>query len=203
MSESENFNRLIRLLARGGTMVLRRVLEKHSAPLSFSEYIYQNQGKILQLKFFENQRVLVVSRSVEKMDITLLGKLVMGMFRDLLTDKEKDCVNSIKVERDKFLHSETLEIAKVSATVFESRWQDICIVLQDLAVEIGDACFKTQLDTFIEETKRCSPDIEEIHSTLIEWCQSNKEIHEKIEKLTKTVDDLKGMLPLDKGSSLI
>ena len=193
MSESDNFNRSIRLLAKGGTMVMRRILDKYSDPLSFSDYIYQNQMKILQLKFYENQRGLVVSRAVDKMDITLLGKLVLGLFKDTMTDNETSCINAIKVERDKFLHSEILELAKISTEVFDQRWQIISTLLRDLADEVGEPDFRTQLEDFIEETKKGYPDLAEIHATLIEWCQSNKELQMQIESVATSVEELKGL----------
>ena len=89
MLECEYFNKSIKLLSGGGALVLRRLLEKYSEPLSFSDYIYQNQATVLGLNFFENQRQLVVTREIDKMDITLLGKLVLGLFNKKLTAAEK------------------------------------------------------------------------------------------------------------------
>lgn len=191
MSESENFNKLIRLLASGGTKVLRKLLDKHSSPLSFSDYIYRNQATVLKLKFYENQRDLVIARDIDKMDITLLGKLSLDLFNGKMTVNEKDCVNKIKQERDNFLHSDVLETAKVATPLFDRRWQEISNILLDLADEI-EPVLRDDLQTFIDEVKRTSPDLTEIHKTLVEWCASNKELEKKIENLTTKVQKLSG-----------
>ena len=191
MSESENFNRLVRILARGGTMVLRKLLEKYSAPLSFSDFIYHNQAIILKLKFYENQRLLVVGRDLDKMDITLLGKLALGLFKDKMTMIEKDCVNKIKEERDNIMHSDMLETAKISELLFNRRWQEITNILLDIADEI-DPQFKVDLQTLIEETKKSCPELAEIYKILLEWCQSSKELEKKIDGLSTKVDSLTG-----------
>ena len=173
-------------------MVLRKSLDKHSAPHTFAEYIYQNQMKVLKIKLYDNQRVLVVARDIDRMDITLLCKLLLELFKDNITAKEKDSVAGIKTERDKIMHSEILEKAAVKTEKFEGKWQDITTFLQDLADEIGDAVFQEELKEFIEETKKCSPSNAEIHKILIDWCQSNKELEKKIDGLVKTVKEMKG-----------
>ena len=195
MSESENFNRLVRILARGGTMVLRKLLEKYSAPLSFADFIYQNQAIILKLKFYENQRLLVVGRDLDKMDITLLGKFALGLFKDKMTAKEKDCVNKIKEERDNIMHSDMLETAKINATFFNRKWQEITNILLDIADEIGPQV-KVDLQTLIKVTNKCCPELAEIYKILLEWCQSSKELEQKIGGLTAKVDSLTGKMAL-------
>ena len=202
MSDSENFNRVVRLLAGGGTLGLRRLLEKYSAPVSFFDFIYQNQGKVLQMKFFDNQRSLVISRDIDKMDITLLGKLAFDLFKDKLSPKERICINSIKDERDNLMHSETLNTAKIPSTVFDGKWQDISTVLLDLADEIGDPAFKGDLQDFIQETKNSNPDIREIHKILVEWCKSSKELENKIDSMATSVAKLTGTFCLSMLSRL-
>ena len=172
-------------------MVLRKLLEKYSTPLSFSDFIYQNQAMILKLKFYENQRLLVVGRDLDKMDITLLGKLALGLFENKMTVKEKNCVDRIKEERDNIMHSDMLETAKVSATLFNRRWQEITNRLLDIADEM-DPTVKVELQTLIEETKKSCPELAEIYKILLEWCQSSKELEKKIEGLSTKVDSLTG-----------
>ena len=193
MSERENFNKLIKLLAGGGTLVLRQLLEKYSAPLSFSDYVYQNQVKVLDLRFFENQRTLVVTREIDKMDITLLGKLVIGLFKDSITETEKNSVNNIKEERDSFMHSDVLKEAKIEEHVFNRRWKTISSILLDIAAEIGPTEFKTDLETFIKDTQEeSSSQYDEIHEILIKWCESNEQLEEKVNALELTVQNMKG-----------
>ena len=191
MSESSNFNRLIQLLAKGGTMVLRQVLEKCTAPLTASDYIYQNQGTVLKLKFTEKQRQRVVALEIDKMDITLLCRLIFDQFNSDLTDEEKKCIRTIKKERDSMMHSEFLESAKVNTQLFERRWQDISAALLNIADELVPS-FKRELEDFIEQTKKSDPGLNQIIETLNDWCQSNTELQEKVDALAKSIEDLKG-----------
>ena len=193
MSESSNFNRLIQLLAKGGTMVLRQVLEKCTAPLTASDYIYQNQGNVLKLKFTEKQRQRVVGLEMDKMDITLLCRLIFDLFNNSLTEKERKYIKNIKMERDSMMHSEFLESAKVNTQLFERRWQDISAALRNIAEELLPP-FKRELEDFIENTKKSDPELNEIIKTLKEWCQSNTDLQEKVDALADSVNDLKGIL---------
>lgn len=192
MSETSNFNRLIILLARGGAMVLRQLLGKYTAPLKIADYFYRNQSSVLKLKFSDKQRDLVIGRKIDEMDITLLGKLVLELFKTNLTVEEKNGTLAIKRERDTLLHSNILESAKVSTLIFERRWQEISSILSNLADEIGLPDFKEELDAFIEETKRRELEFVEIYETLKELCQFNAELQEKVEALARSVEELKG-----------
>ena len=158
MSESSNFNRLIQLLAKGGTMVLRQLLSKCTAPLEASDYLYKHQGAVLKLKFTEKQRQRVVGREVDKMDITLLCKLLFDLFNNNLTDKERKCIIDIKKERDTMMHSDYLESAKEDLRLFERRWQVISAVLLDIAYELPPP-FKQELEIFIDDTTKSDPEI--------------------------------------------
>ena len=196
MSESSNFNKLVKLLAGGGALVLKRAISKWMAPLTFSEYIYQSQGAVLKLKLTEKQRQLIINRDVHKMDITLLCKLALELFKDKVTDIEKSCVVAIRTERDGFMHSELLESAKLDSQAFESRWSEISAILLDFAEEIGDPSFISELKVFIDEAKKVDPDIKEILETLKEWCLSNTELKDKIDALARSVEELKGITRL-------
>ena len=196
MSESSNFNRLVKLLARGGSMVIKQVINKYSAPLTFSDYIYQNQGTVLKLKLTDKQKQLVAARDIHKMDITLLCKFALDLFKGQLTEKEKSCTVAIRTERDSFMHSDILEAAKLDSQEFERRWQDISFLLLDFAAETGEQSFTSQLQSFIDDTKKSDPDFQEIFDTLKEWCQSNTELGEKVDALARSVEELKGMCEL-------
>ena len=180
MSEREYFNKLIKLLSGGGALVLRQLLEKYSAPQSFDDYVYTNQATVLGLKFFENQRQLVVTREIAKMDITLLGKLVKGLFNNKMTSTERTSVNNIKEERDNFMHSDVLKEAKIEEHVFNRRWRTISSILLDAAVEIGPIEFRTGVEKFIRETQESAPQGNEIHEILITWCESNEQLAEQV-----------------------
>ena len=180
MSEREYFNKLIKLLSGGGALVLRQLLEKYSAPLSFVDYVYTNQATVLGLKFFENQRQLVVNREIAKMDITLLGKLVKGLFHNKMTATERTSVNNIKEERDNFMHSDVLKEAKIEEHVFNRRWKTISSILLDAANEVGPNEFKAEVETFIRETQESAPQGNEIREILITWCVSNEQLAEQV-----------------------
>ena len=173
-------------------MVLRQLLSKYTAPLDVPDYLYRNQGAVLKLKFYENQRKLVVGGDIDKMDITLLCKLILDLFTTSLTDREKDGISAIKDERNSMLHSELLESAKLDTKTFERRWQDISSILLDLADEIQNPEFIGNVADFIDETKRSNPGFSEILHTLKEWCQSSTELQEKVDSLAKSVEELKG-----------
>ena len=173
-------------------MVLRQLLTKYTAPLEVSDYLYQNQSTVLKLKFYESQRQLVAGGEIDKMDITLLCKLILDLFKTSLTDREKDAVFDIKHERNSMLHSELLESAKLDSKTFEMRWQDISSILLDLADEIQNPEFKRDVADFISEIKKRNPEFSEILQTLNEWCQSNTELREKVDTLAKSVEELKG-----------
>ena len=192
MSERENFNKLIQLLSGGGTLVLRQLLEKYSAPLRFVDYIYRNQATVLGLKFFENQRQLVVTREIDKMDITLLGKLLTGLFRDKLTVTEIDLLKNIKDERDNFMHSDVLKEARIDENVFKRRWKTISSILLDITAEIGSPGFKTDIETLIKDIKENSANCAEVHRILIQWCESNEKLEEKINALELNIQEMKG-----------
>ena len=198
MSERENFNKIVRLLSGGGTLVLRQLLEKYSAPLSFSDYVYQNQMTVLNLKFFENQRNLVVAREIDKMDITLLGKLLTGLFKDKMTGTEIDLVKNIKDERDNLMHSEVLKEAKLDENVFNRRWRTISSILLDIATEIGSPGLKTDIETLVNEIKETTANCSEIHEILFKWCESNEQLEEKVTKLETTVQQIQGRYTLFK-----
>ena len=191
MSEREYFNKLIKLLSGGGALVLRQLLEKYSAQLSFVDYVYTNQATVLGLNFFENQRQLVVNREIAKMDITLLGKLVKGLFHDKMTATERTSVNNIKEERDNFMHSDVLKEAKIEEHMFNRRWKTISSILLDAANEIEPNEFKTEVETFIRETQESAPQGNEIREILITWCESNEQlveqVHESKEQLAEQV----------------
>ena len=198
MSEREYFNKLIKLLSGGGTLVLRQILDKYSAPLSFVDYVYQNQATVLRLKFFKDQRQLVVNRDIAKMDITLLGTLVMGLFSNKMTAKERTSVSNIKEERNNFMHSDVLKEAKIEEPVFKRRWRTISSILLDAAVEIGPNEFKTDVETFIRETQESAPQGNEIREILITWCESNERLAEQVresnEQLSEQVRESKEQL---------
>ena len=195
-SDSEKFSKLIRLLAGGGTKAFRKFLTKYSAPLSISDYIYKNQAEVFKLKLNESQRKLIVNREIIKMDISLLFKLSVHLFKDKMTAKERDCIYGIDFERNEFLHSDMLETAKAEITVFRQKWQKISLILLDLADEIGDPTFMSEMKEFITNTEKSSPDFAEILKTLFIWTQSSKALEEKVENLSSRFEQLKGTVML-------
>ena len=192
MAESYNFNRLVKLLARGGASSLRCLLEKCTADETFSDYLYQNQVAVLNLKLNNKQGELVAARNIEDMDITLLSKLTLGLFSTKITEDEKRCINALRNERDKFMHSTMLEAARLSMPVFERNWQIISMLLLDFADAIGDQRFKDNIQEFINLTKAENPDFSEIYEVLSDWCKSSKELNEKFEKVARSVEQLEG-----------
>lgn len=145
---------------------------------------------VLNLKLNNKQGELVAARNIEDMDITLLSKLTLGLFSTKITEDEKRCINALRNERDKFMHSTMLEAARLSMPVFERNWQIISMLLLDFADAIGDQRFKDNIQEFINLTKAENPDFSEIYEVLSDWCKSSKELNEKFEKVARSVEQL-------------
>ena len=165
MFESEDFNRLLRLIVRGCTMVLRKVLGTLCAPLSISDYIYKHPDKVVGLKHFSSEKQLVTDRSTDKMDISLLCKLILGVFDYMLSGKLKSYITAIKELRDNFLHSDTLEIAAVEKQEFEKQWNAVSGLLIDTIKE-GDIDSESEVNNMIDAAKEDSSDLNEISELL-------------------------------------
>ena len=101
MTEAETFNRLIRLIAKGGTIVIRELLNKYSPHKKFMDYLYNNQRLLdkLKAKLTDKEKDLS-NRDFNKMDITLLCKLALNIFKDKMTTDEATYLGKIKQERD-------------------------------------------------------------------------------------------------------
>lgn len=196
MSEAENFSRLVGLLAKGGTKCIRALLNKHSAPLKFMDYLYNNQNLLSKLRLSDDQQSLLAGREIDKMDITMLCKLAFNIFKDKIAPDERTYLNKIKKERDTFLHSDILENAKVDDHFFSQKWKCISTLLLDMAGEIGGADCQSDITAVIETTKQCSPNFSETFKILISWCESNEALTKKIEKISAGFDELSGKFQL-------
>ena len=192
MSEAENFSRLVGLLAKGGTKCIRALLNKHSGPLKFMDYLYNNQSLLSKLRLSDDQQNLLANREIDKMDITMLCKLAYNIFKDKMTQDEKTYLSKIKKERDTFLHSDILENAKVDDQFFSQKWKCISTLLIDMAGEIGDADCQSEIKTVIETTKQCSPNFSETFKILMSWCESNEALTKEVEKISAGFDELTG-----------
>ena len=194
MTEAENFNRLVRLIAKGGTMVIRELLNKYSPHKKFMDYLYNNQGLLdkLKAKLTDKEKDLVSNMDFYKMDITLLCKLALNIFKDKMTTDETTYLGKIKRERDSFLHSDILEICMVDHLFFSRKWQYISTALEDMALEIGGADLRREIEIVIKDTEKSSPTFSEIQETLTQFCGYNKELSDKVEQLCKAVEELKG-----------
>ena len=89
-------------------------------------------------------------------------------------------MNSIREERDNFMHSDVLKKAKIEEHVFNRRWKIISSILIDAASEIGPNEFKTHVETFIKETNDRVPKENEIHDILITWYKYNEQLAEQV-----------------------
>lgn len=190
MTEAENFSRLVRLLAKGGTRCMRTLLNKYSKPLEFMDYLYNNQNLLPKLKLSDDQLKLLASREIDKMDITLLYKLTLNIFKDKMTADEKTNLTKIKKERDSFLHSNILESAKADDQFFSQKWRYISTLLTDTAGALGCVDLQSEIKIIIETTKQCSPDFSETYKILIGWCESKGELTEKVEENCAGLNEL-------------
>ena len=194
MSEAENFSRLVGLQAKGGTKCIRTLLNKYSGPLTFMDYLYNNQNLLLKLKLSDDQQKLLAGREIDKMDITLLYKLAFQIFKDKMTADEKKYLTKLKKERDSFLHSDILENAKTDDQFFSQKWKDISTLLIDTAGAIGGVDCQSEIKTVIETTKQCSPDFSKTYKILIGWCESSEELTKQVEEISARLNELAGRL---------
>ena len=198
--ESVRFCRLVKLLVGGGTKVLRLLLEDLSAPDTFEEYLYQHQAEVFELKLTEDQKTLIINRDVEKMDITLLHRLIMKLFKDKLTQTQRKLVNGLKAERDKLVHSDLIEKAQLNVTDFARRWDDIDTILLKLSDTIRTAGVKKEMVEFINRILCSFPDFGEICETLREWCRSSPDTEHNIGKIDEMLEQLRADCERDKLS---
>ena len=182
------FCRLVQLLAGGGTKILRRLLEKLSAPMTFKGYMYQHQSEVFDLKLTKDQKDLIINKDVEKMDITLLCKLTLKLFKGNLTEEQIKLITGIKAERDKLAHSDLLETAAVMDNAFFARWAIVEKLLLDLS---GTTGARQEMETFIDKIRYSEPDIDEIIETLRVWCRSSPDAEQNIGKLHEMLEQLR------------
>ena len=99
------------------------------------------------------------------MDISLLCKLILGVFDYMLSGKLKSYITAIKELRDNFLHSDTLEIAAVEKQEFEKQWNAVSGLLIDTIKE-GDIDSESEVNNMIDAAKEDSSDLNEISELL-------------------------------------
>ena len=187
MSETTNFNRLIRLIAKIGSNVIRELLNKYSSPENFMDYLYHNQDLLNKLKLRDDEIDLLSNRDFEKMDITFLCKLASNIFKDNMTHDEKIYLDKIKQQRNSFLHSGILESCRVDDVAFQRKWQEISAILLDLALEVGGAergaDLQLKIKTAIEDIKTSSLESAEIKEMLVQLTGKVELLQTKFEEL--------------------
>ena len=186
-----NFCKIVQLLAGGGTKVLRALAEDLSGPTTFKDYLYQNQSKVFEIKLSEDQRNLIIKRDVEKMDITLLHRLIMKLFKNKLTGTQFKIVNALKTERDQLVHSDLLETVKLNDKDFIHKWLDIETLFLKLSATIETAGVKGEMSEFIRTIRDTVPDFDEISDILREWFRSNSNKDHDIDKIDEILKQLR------------
>ena len=195
MSESEDFNRLVVLISKGGEMVVRKLLEKYSNPMTFSDYIYNNQATVLKSltkNLYTSELDLVIQRNIDQMDVSLLCKLAFHLFQQNMTKDEAKYLKEIKEERNKLLHSDILKAAKIEESAFNTMFRDVSSLLSSAAKEVGNADFENEVKEFIERTRSSSSLFGAVYEELRKACISNND--DQIETLHNTMIEVIGML---------
>ena len=195
MTEAENFSRLLRLVAKVGTEVIRELLNKYSSPRKFMDYLYHYQGWLdkLKTKLTDKEKKILSNRDFEKMDITLLCKLASNIFKDKMTEDEKLYLGQIKQERDSFLHSDILESCTIDHITFKRKWQEISTILKCMALEIEGVGLHREIETMIEDTEKSSPTFAEVREILIQLSGHNKQLTDKISQLQNKFEEFEGL----------
>ena len=191
LSETFFFCKLVQLVSGGGTKIFRLLLEELSAPITFKDYMYQHQSEVVDLRLTEDQKVLIANREVENMDITLLCKLIMKLFKNKLEQSQIDLINKIKDERDKLVHSHLLEKTELDSKNYSTRRAIIRKLLQDLYGTMKTAGVSQEMETFMDKTDNTAPDIEEICATLREWVRSSPDTEKYIGRIEDILQQLR------------
>ena len=162
MSELLNFKRLLKLYLKGGSLILHRILEKYSEAQGISAYLYANQSLVLKLKLSETEKELIVNRTFEKMDVTLLCKLALCLFDKKMSADESLYIRRIRDKRNELVHSERLKDAAIESSVFNTKWNEMAVILMNAAREVGGASFVQTMQEFINKTERIRPESAEV-----------------------------------------
>lgn len=183
----------IELLFNGGTKLFLSLAEELSAPESFENYIQQHQPEIFgskSIKLTKKQMDLAIGRKVDKMDITLLNKLILLFFEKKLNNEVSKSIRSIKALRDEFAHSYLLEIWKLDRSYVEQKWEEIKKELLSLSNIMG-ADVTNEIQDFIRVTRNSAPDFEAIKEMVQEWYQSDPNQKRSLEYVGRLYDEIK------------
>ena len=148
----------MKLYLKGGSLILHKILDKHSEAQGFSAYLYAHQTLVLKLKLSETEKELMVNRDFEKMDITLLCKLALCLFDKKMSANESSYIRRIRDKRNELLHSERLEDATIEASVFKTKWNEMTNLLLNAAGEVGGTPYAQTMQEFINKTEQIRPE---------------------------------------------
>ena len=211
--EKANFQRLTRLLMRGGLALLREVFDSFHPPPSLPA-VLSNPGIKTQLQTLRRNRVLThpewnclynpsgpgtYGKSTD-FDISLLCKLLRAICSltppatgwDILpysTDHslEADLVR-IKFYRNKIYHNHSMEMTNID---FEKLWREISEALLRIASSISSAKrdeWKKSIDKFFHEP--LTPYAKECVDELRQWYLMDMDTKNKLEKLDTMMEQL-------------
>ena len=171
-------------------MIGRQLLEKYSSPLSFSDYLFNNQGSILTKTFAKDlmsqpQLDMIIHRNIDEMDVSLLYKLAFHLFKTNMTADEARYLKEIKDERNKLLHSDALKKAKIKEADFNTKFGNLSVLLKSAAKEVGNTAFENNITEFIDRIESSSSLLAELYDELQRACNSNNE--EIVKALQRTM----------------
>ena len=85
---------------------IRSLLEDLSAPDTFDNYLDKHRCDVFELDFSEYQANLILSGDVEKMDLSLLCRLTVKLFKGELTEGQANLLSELMSEEDKLKDSD-------------------------------------------------------------------------------------------------
>lgn len=177
-----------------GPKVLREVANGLSAPDSFEDYMYRHQSDLVdsKIKLTKEEIDLVVKRDVDKMDITLLIKMIIRLFEGNLKQNQPGILKSIsnlRALRNKFVHSGLINLAKISTHDFTQTWEENEKELLRLSKMMGVKVYAKTLELIVE-ARSSSLNFDAIKEMLKEWLQSNPNQKQSLQNIGQLFDEL-------------
>ncbi|KAL3854635.1 hypothetical protein ACJMK2_013896 [Sinanodonta woodiana] len=158
-SDTDRFMCIAYLLVDVGSKVLRQLLIHHTvtSTCTLDQYLVKNMNTINRLTRVFNQSQMDImfpptgkDTNLDDYDITLLSALFQNIV-PTLSQPEKDMIKRLREERNELYgHAKSCQI---SASDFQTYWNDISSILTTLSQQCGDTAFEAKILQEIQRTK--------------------------------------------------
>ncbi|KAL3854598.1 hypothetical protein ACJMK2_013862 [Sinanodonta woodiana] len=159
ISDTDRFMCIAYLLVDVGSRVLRQLLSHHTvtSTCTLGQYLAKNISTINRLTRVFNPSLMDImfppngdDTNLDTYDITLLTAIFQNIVPSL-SKQEKDMIKRLRDERNKlYAHAKSCQI---SASDFQTYWNDISSILTTLSQQCGDSAFQAKILQEIQRTK--------------------------------------------------